>query len=234
MMWFYIDLPASAVSSESEWERRREAGAERVLGVRVIYTGDPATFDDQLAELRGCGPLGEWFAQCDYYELATELDELQKPWGFNYQYSAHARNLSPELIEEIVATSRLKPKDEFDADGRATRLALLVTSAVGGAAGELPEDAMAYPGRAARWVITMESTTSYPDQRDLYRSFGRETYRRLAPHLDLGTSWVNQWIDPETFPLRDVYGDEKFEKLRAVKRVWDPDNVFFHNANIEP
>jgi len=34
--------------------------------------------------------------------------------------------------------------------------------------------------------------------------------------------------------LRDVYGDEKFEKLRAVKRVWDPDNFFSHNANIEP
>jgi hypothetical protein len=80
----------------------------------------------------------------------------------------------------------------------------------------------------------MQNMTLHPDQHDLYRSFGQETYRRLAPHLDLPTSYVNQWVDPETFPLRELYGDEKFEKLRAVKRVWDPDNVFSHNANIEP
>jgi FAD/FMN-containing dehydrogenase len=235
MMWLYVDLPASAVSSESERERRRQAGDERVLGVRVVYTGDPSTFDDQVREMRSCAPpLGERFEQRDYYELHTELDELQKPWEFGYQFSAHARNLSPELIREIVAMSRLKPKDEFGADGRSTRLALLVTSAVGGAAGELSEDAMAYPGRAARWALTFESTTAYPEQRELYRSFGRATYRRLAPHLDLRTSYVNLWVDTEMFALRDVYGDEKFEKLRAVKRDWDPDNIFFHNANIAP
>jgi len=34
--------------------------------------------------------------------------------------------------------------------------------------------------------------------------------------------------------LRSVYGDGKYERLVALKRAWDPDNVFRLNQNIRP
>jgi hypothetical protein len=33
---------------------------------------------------------------------------------------------------------------------------------------------------------------------------------------------------------RWIYGDAKYERLVAVKRTWDPDNVFRVNQNIKP
>ena len=34
--------------------------------------------------------------------------------------------------------------------------------------------------------------------------------------------------------IRSVYGDAKYERLVALKRAWDPDNVFRMNQNIRP
>jgi FAD/FMN-containing dehydrogenase len=34
--------------------------------------------------------------------------------------------------------------------------------------------------------------------------------------------------------LRSAYGDAKYERLVALKRAWDPDNLFRLNQNVRP
>ncbi|MFP5072888.1 BBE domain-containing protein [Pseudonocardia nantongensis] len=34
--------------------------------------------------------------------------------------------------------------------------------------------------------------------------------------------------------IRATYGDEKYERLAAIKACYDPDNVLHRNANIAP
>ena len=34
--------------------------------------------------------------------------------------------------------------------------------------------------------------------------------------------------------IRSAYGADKFDRLKALKRQWDPDNFFRSNHNISP
>jgi hypothetical protein len=203
--------------------------------VRVTHTGEPVKLDEYLAEIRSCAPvLGEAISLRDFQELQTEVDAAALAGPLWFTVSAHARDLNGSLIEELVATADAWPGDEFEPDGRIKRQAVVDVVMLGGAVQDVPEDAMAYPGRDAMWLITFLVATSDASELESLRTVVRQTHARVKPHLDMKTSWLNMYVDPQTGTLADVYGDEKFEKLRALKRRWDPDNFFSHNANITP
>ena len=58
-------------------------------------------------------------------------------------------------------------------------------------------------------------------------------YDALAPHANAGT-YVNFLNDQDNARVRMAYGPAKYDRLAAIKSVWDPDNVFHHNVNILP
>ena len=46
--------------------------------------------------------------------------------------------------------------------------------------------------------------------------------------------YMNFMSDEPADRLRAVYGPDKYQRLVALKRRYDPDNVFRHNQNILP
>jgi FAD/FMN-containing dehydrogenase len=54
----------------------------------------------------------------------------------------------------------------------------------------------------------------------------------LAPYQS--GVYVNFLMDEGSDRVRQSYGPAKFERLRALKRRYDPDNVFRFNQNIPP
>ena len=46
--------------------------------------------------------------------------------------------------------------------------------------------------------------------------------------------YANFMSDEPADRLRTVYGPEKYARLVALKRRYDPENVFRHNENITP
>jgi hypothetical protein len=46
--------------------------------------------------------------------------------------------------------------------------------------------------------------------------------------------YINELFEAGPEVTRSSYGDAKLERLRALKRVWDPTNVFHLNHNVEP
>jgi FAD/FMN-containing dehydrogenase len=55
----------------------------------------------------------------------------------------------------------------------------------------------------------------------------------LEPFTAAG-HYVNDMVETGEDVARSVYGDAKYERLRELKRRYDPDNVFRLNQNIAP
>ncbi|MGH3507859.1 MAG: BBE domain-containing protein, partial [Nocardioidaceae bacterium] len=103
--------------------------------------------------------------------------------------------------------------------------------AYGGAIAEVPdeESAFAHRGTALEYVGAARWTS--PDDDADRIALARGFAAGLTPFAT--GAYVNALSD-DVDGVRRAYGVEKLERLRDVKRAWDPDNVFHLNQNIAP
>ena len=107
-----------------------------------------------------------------------------------------------------------------------------------GAFGRIAEDATPFPGRGARYWLNIYGY--WPDAADdaSRTAFVRGFAADMAPHAG-GAQYVNflgnegSATEARASALA-VYGPAKLERLIALKRRYDPDNVFRLNHNIPP
>jgi FAD/FMN-containing dehydrogenase len=100
-----------------------------------------------------------------------------------------------------------------------------------GAAARVPPDATAFGGREAKYNATFLSSWRRADNDAASIERARAYSAALAPWA-LAAGYVNYNVD---LPAGEVaFGERRYERLRAVKREYDPDNVFRFNHNIVP
>jgi hypothetical protein len=97
---------------------------------------------------------------------------------------------------------------------------------------EVPDDETAFTGRGAGFWVSAEAKWEDPAVDASHRAWPRETLDELQPFTSAGR-YVND-VAEVGGDMRSVYGAEKYDRLVALKRAWDPDNVFRLNQNIEP
>jgi FAD/FMN-containing dehydrogenase len=68
---------------------------------------------------------------------------------------------------------------------------------------------------------------------DEHIRWARDFYGAVEPHAG-GRVYVNFLGDEGEERVRAAYGEQKYERLRALKRRYDPTNVFRLNQNIRP
>jgi FAD/FMN-containing dehydrogenase len=109
---------------------------------------------------------------------------------------------------------------------------------MGGAFGRVPLAATPFPNRSARYWLNVYGY--WPDAADdaARIAFVRGFAAEMEPHASGGqyVNFLGQETgrqDPRSAALA-VYGPEKLERLTALKRRYDPDNIFRLNHNIPP
>jgi FAD/FMN-containing dehydrogenase len=60
----------------------------------------------------------------------------------------------------------------------------------------------------------------------------RETWQAMQPFAT--GAYVNFMSDEPAESVQAAYGPDKYERLVALKRRYDPENIFRHNQNIVP
>ncbi|HEY0444016.1 MAG TPA: BBE domain-containing protein, partial [Candidatus Limnocylindrales bacterium] len=102
-----------------------------------------------------------------------------------------------------------------------------------GAIGRVAEEDTAFSGRAARFDLSADSIWDDPALDAANREWVRRAMAIVEPDAIPGR-YANENADVGPEETLAIYGPEKVARLAALKRTWDPDNVFWRNHNVAP
>jgi FAD/FMN-containing dehydrogenase len=200
-----------------------EVAGRPVVVVNATHCGPLPGAERDLAPLRALGPALDTFAPRAYLDLQTESDDHYR-WGKRYYWKGLLLEaLAADAVDQIGALLAAAP-------GPDCGVGLL---SLGGAFGRVPEDASAFSGRdAALWLIT-EAVWQDPAEDPARVAWGRDAMAALRPFAT-SVNYVNDLGQLDQDAVRGAYGPAKYDRLVALKRTWDPANVFRRNQNIRP
>jgi FAD/FMN-containing dehydrogenase len=202
-----------------------EVAGKPVVVLAVAYVGPEADAARVLAPLTalGSGVMGSIGRQTHLSSQHANDDAMG--WGHRiYTKSGFLAGLPDDLMDALVDHVAVSPPGED----------VFSIWAFGGAVGRVPEEATAFPVRSAAFWIGAESMWDDPADDAAHMAWGRKGIDLITPYRVVG-QYVNDVSETGDEALvRSVYGDAKYERLVALKRAWDPDNVFRLNQNIRP
>ena len=102
----------------------------------------------------------------------------------------------------------------------------------GGAAARVGEDETAFGGRSAGYTFNITAVTATGEGFDQEREWVRNFWSALEPYHT--SVYVNFLMEEGEERIRQAYGAKKYDRLKALKRRYDPDNFFRLNQNIGP
>ena len=193
--------------------------------VGVLHSGSLEDAERDLATLRAFGPPTAGSIEAKPYLATQTMNDEAMQWGYRFSMkSALLRDLPDELIDRLVGHLAKVPEG---AHGEFSSWAM------GRAVAAVPENATAFAGRDATYWLAAEILWEDEALDESCRAWARNALADAQPFATTGR-YVNDVAETGDDVVRSVYGDAKYERLVALKRAWDPDNVFRLNQNIRP
>jgi len=222
-----------------------EAAPEELTTIANVMTAPPMPFIP--AEQHGklvifgmlcyAGPVeaGER-AVAPFRALATPIMDMVKPGRYPEMYPPDDENYHPigtsrtmfiESVDRGVAETIVEHLGATDAMMRVAQLRVL-----GGAMARVPVDATAFAHRKSRIMVNCAALYERPDQETVYKPW----VTRFAEALKQNDSgaYVNFLVDEGEARVRAAYPGPTWDRLAAIKRRYDPTNLFRLNQNIPP
>jgi FAD/FMN-containing dehydrogenase len=209
-------------ASDVPWMPPALVGAHGIMSL-VEWSGDAADGRAVLARIREeLRPAASDLSVVPFLFMQTITDDLFTHGLRTYIKAGFAGDLPDGLIDVLLerAASVRSPISQVE---------LL---ALGGAIARVDSDATAFPFRQARWLINIPATWRDAADDECEIAWARATYAAVKPYLSEG-NYVNFMGDDEDDTAAGAYG-RTIERLRQIKAIYDPDNVFRLNQNIQP
>ncbi|OPG01494.1 FAD-binding oxidoreductase [Microbispora sp. GKU 823] len=115
--------------------------------------------------------------------------------------------------------------------GAAEGAPFIAVRSVGGAVSRVPQDATAYAHRQAELLVVTTVAGPMPVIQSA-RPALETIWSRLAPHVS--GAYANFLASAGEEDVAAVYPAPTYRRLAAVKRRWDPGNLFARNHNVRP
>jgi hypothetical protein len=193
--------------------------------VAVLHSGSRADAERDLSALRGLPGAATDSIETTSYLATQRLSDEATAWGHRFSMrSAFLSSLPDDLVSAWAERIARMP------DGASGGYSVW---SCGGAIAAVPEEDTAFTGRTALHWASAEVQWDELELDEACRAWGRAALAEAAPYESVGR-YVNDVAEVEDGLARTIYGDAKYERLVALKREWDPDNVFRLNQNIRP
>jgi FAD/FMN-containing dehydrogenase len=227
LLRFYRDAVADASDDLSVFAglvHAPDGSGTKLAALVVFHTGDADEAESDLEPFKTWGsPLVVQVGPMPYPAMNTILDAAYPTGSLNYWLSSCAGGLSDELIDVAVERFATVPSP----------MTSILFEHFHGAVTRVGPTEIAVPHRDEGWNLLLPSGWTDPADTDANVAWTRETFAALRPHLAT-RRWLNYLGDDQADDaIRAAYGPN-YDRLREVKRRYDPDNVFHLNHNIAP
>lgn len=195
----------------------------RIVAMVVCYSGDLGRREEVITPIRDLGtPVFDVLQEWPYLAQQSFLDGTEPKGDHYYWRTELAAGLSDEMLTAVRDAGGSCPCPEGQ----------VLVAHVGGALNERAWDDSAVGNRDVRYVYGAAAHWSPDDPRaQEYVGWTREAGDRLHA-FSTGAAYVNfQTEEDDLARLRATYGPN-WDRLLAVKRKYDPDNVFRVNRNV--
>lgn len=191
-----------------------------VMGL-LCYAGPPEAADRVLAPFRSlAAPIADMVKPIPYPEMYLPEDE-------DFHPTVIGRTMFLDSVHQDVAEMIVERLQSSDATMRATQLRVL-----GGAIARVPADATAYAHRGSRIMTNVAAFYDGPEDKAVREAWVNEFAADLR-QSDTG-AYANFLGDEGAERVRAAYPDGTWDRLTAIKRRYDPTNLFRLNQNIPP
>jgi FAD/FMN-containing dehydrogenase len=201
-----------------------DGSGHKLAAMVVCHAGDPETAERELAPFKAFGsPLVTEVGPMPYPVINTMLDGGFPKGSLNYWLSSFTKGLSDALIDTAVERYASIPSP----------MTPMLFEHFHGAVTRIEPTATAVPHRERGWNLLIPSVWTDPADTEANIAWTKETHAALKPELS-ERRWLNYLGDDQAEDaIRGAYGPN-YDRLREVKRRYDPDNVFHLNHNIAP
>jgi hypothetical protein len=201
----------------------RELHGELVVGIACCYAGPVEDGERVVRPLKAFGsPVLDLCRPKPYVEHQAMFDPSYPHGWWYYIRACDVATLSDEVIDTTVE--------------HALRIRSPLTTfpiwQLGGALARVDEGATAFSGRKAGHTFNIGGITATADGFEEEREWARDFWSALSPHHT--SVYVNFLMEEGEERVRQAYGAATYDRLRALKRRYDPGNLFRLNQNIAP
>jgi FAD/FMN-containing dehydrogenase len=200
-----------------------EAHGQLVLMGLMVYAGDVEAGERAVAPFRALAtPIADMVAPMPYPEI--------------YRFTAD----TPEPPQEVARSMFLDQAGAETAEAIVTHLraataplAVAQLRALGGAMARVPADATAFAHRNRRFLAALGAVYEQAEETPVHQAWAT----RFAADLGRGAApgvYVGFLGDEGSARVHEAYPGPTWERLAAVKRRYDPTNLFHLNQNVPP
>jgi FAD/FMN-containing dehydrogenase len=198
--------------------------ARTMCGIVWCYTGSLDNADTIFAPIRrlGGGPALDFVGPLPHPILQSMFDAFYPP-GLQWYWRA---DFFKELTDEAIAL-HIKHGSALPSP-----LSTMHLYPINGAAGRVGRQDTAFSYRDATWGQVIVGVDPDPANAERIRDWTISYWEALHP-CSAGGAYVNMMMDEGQERIRAAYRDN-YDRLVAIKNIYDPTNLFHVNQNIRP